>query len=97
MQIKSKFGRIIELPTPEENDAINAGIAADPDTFELTDEWFAKAKKGGRPKSESPKIHQGLRLSPDVLDFFRATGKGWQTRIDEALKEWISEHTVPRS
>ena len=39
---KLKLGTII--PTPEENAAINAGIAADPDTFELDDEWFARAK-----------------------------------------------------
>ena len=31
-------------PTPEENAEINAGIAADPDTFELDEEWFANAR-----------------------------------------------------
>ena len=30
--------------TPEENDAVKAGIVADPDTFELDDEWFARAR-----------------------------------------------------
>jgi len=33
-----------------------------------------------------------IRFSPEVVDYFRATGKGWQTRMDEALKEWIREH-----
>ena len=41
--IKTRLGRVIELPTPEEDAQINAGIAADPDTFELDDEWFARA------------------------------------------------------
>lgn len=41
----------------------------------------------GRPKSDAPKRSVHLRLSPDVLDHFRATGPGWQTRIDEALRK----------
>ena len=88
--MKSKTGRLIELPTPEENEAINAGIAADPDTFELTDEWVAKARRVGRPVSETPKIKRSIRFSAEVISYFRATGKGWQTRMDHALKEWIS-------
>lgn len=88
--VKSKTGRLIELPTPEENEAINAGIAADHDTFELTDEWLAKARRVGRPVSETPKIKRSIRFSAEVISYFRATGKGWQTRMDHALKEWIS-------
>ena len=41
----------------------------------------------GRPKSDAPKRSVHLRLSPDVLDHFRATGPGWQTRIDETLRK----------
>jgi uncharacterized protein (DUF4415 family) len=41
----------------------------------------------GRPKAEAPKRSVHLRLSPDVLDHFRAMGSGWQTRIDEALRK----------
>ncbi len=36
-----------------------------------------------------PKPRITLRVSPDVLAHFRATGKGWQTRMDAALREWI--------
>jgi len=43
--------------------------------------------KPGRPKSANPKKSVHLRLSPDVLKFFRATGPGWQTRIDETLRK----------
>jgi len=35
-----------------------------------------------------------IRYSPEVVDYFRATGSGWQTRMDEALKEWMKEHAV---
>ncbi|MGH8475874.1 MAG: BrnA antitoxin family protein [Methylococcales bacterium] len=33
-----------------------------------------------------------IRLSREVVDRFRATGNGWQSRMDEALKEWIKSH-----
>jgi uncharacterized protein (DUF4415 family) len=38
--------------------------------------------------------HRLLRYSPEVIDAFRATGKGWQTRMDEALKDWLREHSA---
>lgn len=41
----------------------------------------------GRPKSAASKKSVHLRLSPDVLDYFRSTGPGWQTRIDDALRK----------
>jgi uncharacterized protein (DUF4415 family) len=33
-----------------------------------------------------------VRYSRDVLEYFRSTGPGWQTRIDAALKEWVAQH-----
>ncbi|WP_422392544.1 BrnA antitoxin family protein [Mycetohabitans rhizoxinica] len=37
-----------------------------------------------------------IRLSRDVVTQFRATGEGWQTRIDAALRQFISEHPLSR-
>jgi Uncharacterized protein conserved in bacteria len=34
-----------------------------------------------------------IRLSPEVVAPFRATGSGWQTRLDAALKDWLKTHT----
>jgi uncharacterized protein (DUF4415 family) len=34
-----------------------------------------------------------VRYSPDVLAAFRATGRGWQTRMDEALRDWLKNHS----
>jgi uncharacterized protein (DUF4415 family) len=84
------------FPTDEEDAAINAGIAADPDSYELTTEEFTQLKpyKAGRPKAEITKERITIRLSPDVLTAFKATGKGWQTRIDAVLKEWLNEHAA---
>jgi uncharacterized protein (DUF4415 family) len=47
-----------------------------------------------KAEASTPKIFTGIRLDPDVLEAFRATGKGWQTRMNEALKEWLKEHAV---
>lgn len=52
----------------------------------------AVAKKMGRPPIESPKKAINIRLGADILDAFKATGKGWQTRIDSALRDWLKEH-----
>ncbi|WP_252176475.1 BrnA antitoxin family protein [Endozoicomonas sp. 4G] len=90
MRIKTKSGRWLKMNTDEEEAAINAGIAADPDTYELTDEEIKQLRPVGRPKAEETKERITIRLSPEVVEFFRSTGKGWQTRINEALKEYVS-------
>ena len=49
----------------------------------------------GRGKQQAPtKLSTTVRLDRDVLEAFRATGRGWQTRMNEALKEWLKEHAV---
>jgi len=48
----------------------------------------------GRPKSAAPKEKINVRLSPDVLAALRATGKGWQTRIDTLLREAVQAGRV---
>ena len=93
MQIKSKSGRNFELPSNEEEADINAGIAADPDTRELTDKEFEKLRPMGRPKADVTKERITIRLSPDVVAKFRATGSGWQSRMDKALQEYLRDHS----
>ncbi len=44
------------------------------------------------PQKAARKISTTIRLSPEVLTAFRAAGDGWQTRIDQALKEWLKMH-----
>ncbi|PVE07735.1 hypothetical protein B472_07610 [Limnohabitans sp. Rim28] len=46
----------------------------------------------GRPKAEITKVRVGMRLSPEVIAHFKASGDGWQTRIDAALRQFIAEH-----
>ncbi len=73
----------------------------DDDNPEWTKEMFARARPAeevlssevlaafkrtrGRPVKAAPKIRVAVRLDPDVVEHFRATGPGWQTRINDAL------------
>lgn len=53
-----------------------------------------RAKLGKRgPQKAPPKVSTTIRLSPDVMQAFRAGGDGWQTRIDAALKDWLRTHS----
>lgn len=49
----------------------------------------ATLRRLGRPPKAEVKVPTSIRLSPDVLDHFRATGPGWQTRIDAILRKSI--------
>lgn len=71
----------------------------DPDDApELTREWAAGADvhegkrrvRRGRPAGSGNKTQTTIRLSNEVLAFFRATGPGWQTRMDAALKKYVA-------
>ena len=44
------------------------------------------------PQKKPTKERITIRLSPEVLRRFRATGDGWQSRMDEALQDWLTKH-----
>lgn len=115
MQIQTKSGRWIHMPDAQEEAQINAGIAADPDTWESTDEEIARARPAievlppeiyaglaalqksrarGRPPVETPKVATAIRFDADVLAGLRATGKGWQTRVNDAMREWLAKRSI---
>ena len=62
---------------------------------ELTDKMLSRAvvNKGGRPRSPNPRQLISLRLPPDVVKRWRATGPGWQTRMADRL----AKTPVPRA
>jgi len=73
-------------------------IAENPDAApELTAEWFENATlmhgekviRRGRPRSSTSKKLVSLRLDQDVIERFRATGPGWQSRINETLRDHL--------
>ncbi len=83
--IVAKNGRVFLLNTPEEEAAINAGIAADPDTYSPTDEEFKNMRRG-RPLGSGKKTMTHIRIDTVVLDHYKATGAGWQTRVNDDLR-----------
>lgn len=50
------------------------------------------AKRRGRPAAGTTKISTTIRFDADVLAAFKAQGDGWQTRMNDALKEWLRSH-----
>ena len=84
--VKTLSGRVLRLPTDEEDARIRAGIAADPDAREVSDAEFALPRRPGRPLGSGTKTQITLRIDTDVLEKFKASGDGWQTRINEVLR-----------
>ncbi|MBC7718362.1 MAG: BrnA antitoxin family protein [Chitinophagaceae bacterium] len=72
------------------------------DAPEITAAWVAAADlhagdklvRRGRPPKGSTKVLTTLRLDPDVLAGLRATGSGWQTRVNDAMREWLKTHSA---
>ncbi len=74
----------------------------DEDTAPLTDEEIKRLRPAnevfaelgiplprprGRPKKANPKVQVTLRLDPDVVARYKASGKGWQTRLNDDLRK----------
>ena len=85
-----------------EETAIQVGMVRDPDTEELGRDWFQRARPAtevvpkvvehwrrtrGRQKAPT-KEAISIRLDHDVLTHYRASGRGWQSRINEALRHY---------
>ena len=71
---------------------VNAHVIAEDEYDELpelTEEMLARAKinRGGRPVSLSPRKQLTLRLPAEVIERWKATGPGWQTRMAERLSK----------
>jgi uncharacterized protein (DUF4415 family) len=92
--VKTRSGRLLVLPTPAEDAAIDAGIAADPDTYEVSATEFKQMRRPGRPVGSGLKTQITLRLDTDLVETFKATGDGWQTRINAALRDAVAHGMV---
>lgn len=89
-------GRRVVLNTPEEDASITQAALSDPDALPLTDEEWEAVKplaRVGRPPKAACKVPTTIRFDPDVLAALKATGRGWQTRVNEAMREWLKSHS----
>ena len=75
----------------------------DPDNApDITTAWVASADlyvgeklvRRGRPPKSNTKVLTTLRLDPDVVAGLRATGSGWQTRVNDAMREWLKSRST---
>ena len=87
-------------------DHISQSDWEDVDSPELTEEDFKRMRpasevlprvvsayrKGGEVRNSPTKIPVSIRLSQEVVEYFHATGRGWQSRVDEVLREFVGSH-----
>ena len=97
----SKLSKLptVRMPSAEEDKAITAAARSDPDAQPLTPKQLKsmlpiKALRG-RPKSEHKKLLVSVRYSQEVVEFFKATGDGWQSRMDGVLRQYVARHSRP--
>lgn len=50
------------------------------------------AKRRGRPAADATKISTTIRLEADILTAFKSQGAGWQTHMNDALRDWLKSH-----
>ena len=67
---------------------------SDPDDAEVTEAEFREVlHKRQRGLQKSPvKVPTNIRISPEVVQFFKADGRGWQTRLNRVLEEYVGQH-----
>lgn len=90
--IKTRSGRVLVLPTPEEDAAITAAALSDPDAMPFSDsDWHAvkQVATRGRPLGSGNKMQVTLRLDIDVVEKLKAEGAGWQTRANAVLRKSV--------
>ncbi|MBP7476720.1 MAG: BrnA antitoxin family protein [Pyrinomonadaceae bacterium] len=84
----------IKMPSLAEDRAITRAATSDPDAQPLTDTQLQSMVPmialRGRPRLAKPKQLVSIRYSREVLDYFRSTGEGWQSRMDTVLKRYVS-------
>lgn len=93
----SKISRhTVVMPTVEEDKVITAAARNDADARPLTPKQLKNMVPlrtlRGRPKSDNRKLLISVRYSPEVVAYFKSTGEGWQSRMDEALREYVKRH-----
>jgi uncharacterized protein (DUF4415 family) len=93
----------IKMPSPAEDEAIRSAALEDPDAQPLTpaqlEQMVPLRRLRGRPKMEGAKQLVSVRYSPEVLEYFRSTGEGWQARMDGVLRAYVKRQlrqTSPR-
>ena len=88
----------LKMPTLEGDQLITAAAESDPEALPLSDEQMKAMVPlrllHGRPKLENNRQLVSIRFSPEVIDYFRTSGAGWQARMDAVLKDYVEAHST---
>lgn len=87
----------VVMPSSREDRAITAAAKADPEAQPLTPKQLKSMVPiralRGRPKSGKAKQLVSVRYSREVLEYFKATGEGWQSRMDGVLRQYVTRQS----
>ncbi len=90
---------VSRLPVIDDDGEVGDLSEVDPALFRPAHEVLPQALQetlGMRrrgPQKSPTKVATTIRLSPEVVDFFRGTGEGWQSRMDGVLREYVAQHS----
>ena len=57
-------------------------------------ESFKVAARRGRPSKTNPKVSTTIRFDADIIEAFKLKGAGWQSRMNDALRDWLKTHSA---
>ena len=90
---RSSRKKTVSMPSAAQDRLITAAALSDADARPLTSRQLGAMvplkSLRGRPPLANKKLLVSIRYSPEVLEYFRATGDGWQSRMDSVLKEYV--------
>ncbi|MBU6292248.1 MAG: BrnA antitoxin family protein [Burkholderiales bacterium] len=91
--VKTRNGLTLIVPDAAEDENITRAALSDPDAQPLTDaqiKYLRPTRLRGRPVGTGKKMQLTLRIDTEVIDYFKQSGEGWQTRMNDVLREWVA-------
>lgn len=77
--------------SPDVDNPVTTAAFWDGAVIKMAGQPIGTIKGRGKQKAQT-KTPTAIRLSPEVIDYFTSTGKGWQTRMDNVLREYVKAH-----
>ena len=93
VQLNVSTTKIPATPTAQEVAALRHAVVVKADGYAAVRDALAQKRQGQRgPQLAPTKLPVTVRYNPEVVAYFKATGAGWQTRMNDALCEWVATH-----
>lgn len=91
--VKTRNGLTLIVPDRAEDERITLGALSDADAPLLSDaqiKYLKPKRLRGCPAGSGKKMQLTLRIDTEVIDYFKQTGDGWQTRMNDVLRDWVA-------